>query len=160
MLPYPFREVYFQMTGEYENDIRLIFMEQTLSYMLVFDYGCFYLVNKPASINLEGYKCTVFGNSNPSPGIQHVLNVVKSYFVENSTNSYNIQRIFEDNLDNIYIELNDALIKIGTYFSTAAGQQVRDFSFTSLHYESALYRKWLQEKEAAKPVEIFDLRFT
>jgi hypothetical protein len=160
MLPYPFREVYFQVTGEYENDMRLIFIEQALSYLLVFDYGCFYLVNKPAIINLEGYQRAAFSNSRPPLGIRYLISGITDYFVKKDTDNYSIHRIFEDRLGYTYIELNDALIKIGMYFSTAAGQQVRDFSFSSLNYEPALYSSWLQEKKTAKPVEIFDLRFT
>ena len=135
---YQFNEIYSRVTGEYKNDIQILFFESDGYDILVFDLGCFYLVNKPAQINLEGFN---------------------RYF-KNSKKNYDILRIVDNNLDDeAYIELEGAIMRIASHFSTADGQTVKDFWLFFSDEHRAYYDRSLQAMESAKQVELIDLRF-
>jgi len=150
MLPYQFKEIYFKIIGEYENGICILFISDAERHMLVYEYGCFELVNKPAKANLDTYKRYLWNNT---------------WF---QTESHSIQQIFKnagdsfEDVDNssVYIKLDNAIIKIGMYFYTGDGQMVEDFSISNENHEPETYRKWLQDIAEAQPVEITDLRGT
>jgi len=146
MLPYQFNEIYYKTTGEYENGIRVIFIAHAQTEMLVYELGCFYLVNQPANINLKTYKQSTF-DTQP--------------YRLNNPQSYNIQQIFEHTANSsIYVKLEDAIMKIAFHFSTAEGQMIEGFGVSDKRNEPEKYKQWLQEIEEARAVDIIDFRFT
>ena len=139
MLPYQFNKIYFRVTGEYENDIQILFFNSDAPDVMVYDCGCFYLVNKPAQICLEGFK-----NYN---------------YKQNKT--FQILRIVENyKIDEIYIQLELSIIKIAWHFSTADGQQVKDFWLYTMEEYPIYYNQSLVNIESAVEVTPTDLRFT
>jgi hypothetical protein len=142
---YQFNEIYYKIIGEYENGIRIIFISDTQRQMLVYEQGCFYLVNQPARINLNGYEQSSLDS--------------QSYFGR-KTKDYNIQQIFEYVGNSaVYIKLEDAIIKIAMHFYTGDGQMVENFWVSDERSEPETYKQWSQEIEAARIVEITDFRF-
>lgn len=138
MLPYQFNEIYFRVTGEYENDIQILFINSDASDVMVYDCGCFYLVNKPAEICLEGFK-----NYN---------------YKQKKT--FQILRIFENyKIDEICIQLELSTIKIAWHFSTEDGQQVKDFWLYTMEEHPKNYNQSLVDIESAVEVAPTDLRF-
>ena len=138
MLPYQFNEIYFRVTGEYENDIQILFFNSDASDVMVYDCGCFYLVNKAAQICLEGFK-----NYN---------------YKQNKT--FQILRIVENyKIDEIYIQLELSIIKIAWHFSTADGQQVKDFWLYTMEEYPKDYNQSLVDIESGVEIAPTDLRF-
>jgi hypothetical protein len=135
---YQFNEIYYRVTGEYENDIQILFLHSDASDMMVFDCGCYYLVNKSANIYLADF--------------QRYLNKREK--------TYTVLRIVEKRENETYILLEGALIKIAWHFSTAAGQQVKDFALSTQEEHTAYYTETLQCIDGATEVIPTDLRFT
>ena len=138
MLPYQFNEIYFRVTGEYENDIQILFFNSDASDVMVYDCGCFYLVNKPTLICLEGFKNY---NYKQNKAFQ-VLRIVENY-----------------KIDEIYIQLELSIIKIAWGFSTADGQKVKDFWLYTMEEYPKEYDQSLINIESAVEVAPTDLRF-
>ena len=138
MLPYQFNEIYFRVTGEYENDIQILFFNSDASDVMVYDCGCFYLVNKPAQICLEGFKNYKYKQNKTF----QILRIVENY-----------------KIDEIYIQLELSIIKIAWHFSTADGQQVKDFWLYTMEEYPKDYNQSLVDIESAVEVAPTDLRF-
>jgi hypothetical protein len=138
MLPYQFNEIYFRVTGEYENDIQILFFNSDASDVMVYNCGSFYLVNKPAQLCLEGYK-----------NYDYKLN--RKFEILHIAENYQI--------DEIYIQLELSIIKIAWYFSTADGQQVRDFWIYTMKEHPQYYNQELGKIKSAVEVIPTDLRF-
>ena len=138
MLPYQFNEIYFRVTGEYENDVQILFFKSDANDVMVYDCGCFYLVNKPAQFYLEGFEnCNYKQNK-----LLQILRIVENY----KTNE-------------IYIQLELAIIKIAWYFSTAHGQQEIGFWLYTMEEYPIDYNQSLVNIESAVEVIPTDLRF-
>ncbi len=153
MFLYSFEEIFYQVTGEYQNDIRIIFMEQATMHLIVYDMGCFYLVNKPSQINLEGYSRFNIEKNTPL-GFKSLFKNVSAA----EKKKYAIQQIYEVGHKATYIELDNAVIKIGMHFYTGDGQMVTDFWFCNQENNPAMYEEWLAEKANANQLEIIDFR--
>ena len=138
MSPYQFHEIYYRVTGEYENDIQIIFFNSDTSDMMVYDCGCFYLVNKPVQICLEGFK----NYNHKQDKTFQILRIVENY-----------------KIDEIYIQLGLSIIKIAWYFSTANGQQEKGFWLYTMEEYPKDYNQSLVDIESAVEVTPTDLRF-
>jgi len=153
MLPYQFDEIYYQVCGEYQNGIRILFMEHATMHLLVYELGCFYLINKPSQINLEDYSCCNLAKNTPFG-----FKPLSTHSSVKEINKYAIQQIYEVGQKATYIELDNAVIKIGMQFYTGDGQMVTDFWFCSKENNPAMYKEWLSEKATASQLEITDFR--
>lgn len=140
MLPYQFNKVYTQLTGEYENSLRMLFVPDTRNDILVYDGGSFYIVNKPLQLNLNSYSLDLLTTKKPA--------------------SYNILQIssyWESR--NTYLKLEGIIIKTFWAFSTHDGQQVETYNYCDQKQTSATYEEWLKEMAISNPENISDLRF-
>jgi hypothetical protein len=142
---YRFDEIYYRVVGEYENDIQILFFETDKKDILVFDFGGFSLVNKPAHLDVSGF----------------------TRLFEDRANTYCIKRITyrfvtgSDGYTNheTYVELEEAVMKIAWHFSTVSGQQEKKFWLFFKHKDRATYEDLLREMESTKKEEVSDLRF-
>jgi hypothetical protein len=134
---YQFKEIYYRVVGEYENDIQILFFESEGRDILVFDLGSFFFVNKPVLLNLTGF------------------NAVVGY----SGKTHQILQVVEQGLNHVYLQLEDGVMEIAWYFSTASGQQEKGFKLYLNKDNRKHYERLIGEMASAKQMEITDLRF-
>ena len=130
------------MVGEYENGIQILFFESDGHDILVFDGG-FYRVNKPAQMNLSGFS-DALGDDKIT---YHLFRMVHKFTLED-----------EEPIDETYILLDDAVIKIAWAFATASGQREETFWMYRAS-DKIYYDQSLVDMESAREMEITDLRF-
>ena len=141
---YQFNEIYYRVTGEYENDIQILFFEFGGKDILVYN-GVFDLVNAPVQLNLSGFN-RLFENNKT---IYQILRVAGKF----------ITTADDDLMDETYVELEEAAIRIAWHFSTASGQRVKDLELFFKDKNKAQYAELLEVMESANKEEINDLRF-
>ncbi|GGH59355.1 hypothetical protein HNQ91_000613 [Filimonas zeae] len=105
---YKFSEIYYRITGEYENEMQILFIHPDADDLLIHDLSCFILVNKPVHISLEGFT-------------QYKL----------PKKDYCIQRLFSKGFSDYYVELENGFIHVYFEFSHRYGQKVTDLKLYS-----------------------------
>lgn len=135
--------IYHRNSPLNEDELELIFLEEEVDYILVFNRCDFFVVNISSDFTLDGFK--------EMNGVEKLRN----------DDGVKIEKIYQSlNYDTVYVCFrNEAILKIGFHFNNYLGKEIQGVQIFTKDDEGS-YGRCFKEMGDFRTVRVGDMRYS